>query len=355
MVGIVLMVGGYAVLVGRSGDSERAQAAEPPASDPNAEPVVTTDTEPLSPLDTVSPDITDSTTTASSTTTTTTSDQIPAQAGQAYVVPPSEIEIEAKRLAVEIATTLTTYEPTDDPNVTLQSLGSLAGTDDLAAAMAPAIYPGSWSRGEVVYPQMGGLTENQASVMVVLRQTVGSDSEVEFSAVRTMDIRLARVGSGWTFDRLASAGGAFENLEDLVNAHAVANDPRIEMPDSARIDIRSGLVSPVLLDLMTELAERTSYGVTVFATGHPHHVFETDRLSHHTVGQAVDIYRIGDRMVVDDRELDSTTHAISQWLYGHPDVLQVGGPWDLDEEESRRSFTNVVHQDHIHLAVDVGG
>jgi hypothetical protein len=45
--------------------------------------------------------------------------------------------------------------------------------------------------------------------------------------------------------------------------------------------------------------------------------------------------------------------ALVQWLYDHPDVLQVGSPWDLDEETSSRSFTDEVHQDHIHLAVDV--
>jgi hypothetical protein len=30
----------------------------------------------------------------------------------------------------------------------------------------------------------------------------------------------------------------------------------------------------------------------------------------------------------------------------------VGSPWDIDGVDSRRSFTDEVHQDHIHLAVD---
>jgi hypothetical protein len=188
--------------------------------------------------------------------------------------------------------------------------------------------------------------------MVVIRQTVGSGSETEFSVVRTLDIRLMLGESGWVFDFLGTAGGTFDRLEDLALAHAVARDPRIDMPDSARLDILNGLVSPDLLRLMAEIADRTPYGVVVLATGHPYHVFETDRQSHHAMGRAVDIYRIGDRLVVDDRGPDSATRALVEWLYDHPDVIQVGSPWDLDGEASaRRSFTDVVHQDHIHIAV----
>jgi hypothetical protein len=102
---------------------------------------------------------------------------------------------------------------------------------------------------------------------------------------------------------------------------------------------------------MAELADQTPYEVVVLATGHPHNVFETNRVSQHTVGQAVDVYRIGDHQVIDDRGPDGATKGIVEWLYDHPDVAQVGSPWDLDGAGSGRSFTNVVHQDHIHLAV----
>jgi hypothetical protein len=33
----------------------------------------------------------------------------------------------------------------------------------------------------------------------------------------------------------------------------------------------------------------------------------------------------------------------------------VGSPWDLDGEGDRRSFTDAVHQDHIHIAVEEVG
>ena len=269
----------------------------------------------------------------------------------AYQVSADEAEPAAKQLAVDIAHALTTYEESTDHMARLQELEPRAGASSLAEVTEALTYPGSWSRGQAIYPQLGGFRNDRTSVMVVTRQTVGSGSETHFSLVRTLDVRLVRGDSGWEFDFLSSAGGTFEDLGGLQEAHAVAEDPRIEMPDSARLDILSGLATPTLLTVMSELADQTGYGVVTISTGHPLNVFETDRQSHHTVGQAVDIYRIGDRNVIDDRGEDSTTRIIVEWLYDHPDVLQVGSPWDLDGPESRRSFTDPVHQDHIHLAV----
>jgi hypothetical protein len=275
----------------------------------------------------------------------------PPPPGPRTVIPSTEAEPEAKQLAVDIAYALTTYEAGDDHLERLRALRGRDELDRLALVSAPLTHPGFWSRGEVVYPQLGGLRNDRASVMVVTRQTVGSGSEAAFSVVRTLDIRLVRGESGWEFDSLSSAGGELDSLDDLSAAHAVASDPRIVMPDSARLDILAGRISPILLEMMVDLADQTSYEVVVLATGHPHYVFETDRVSHHTVGQAVDINRIGDRLVIDDRHSDSATQAIIGWLLVHPDVVQVGSPWDIDGPASSRSFTDAVHQDHIHVAV----
>ena len=277
--------------------------------------------------------------------------QEPPLPGPRPVIPSTELEPEAKQLAVDIAYALTTYEAADNHVERLKALTGRDDVDQLALVSAPLTHPGYWSRGEVVYPQMGGLANDRASVMVVIRQTVGSGSQAAFSVVRTLDIRLVSGELGWEFDALDSAGGEFDSLDGLSAAHAVASDPRIVMPDSARLDILAGRISPSLLEVMVDLADQTSYEVVVLATGHPHNVFETDRVSHHTVGQAVDINRIGDRLVIDDRDPDSATRAIVGWLFVHPDVLQVGSPWDIDGPASSRSFTDAVHLDHIHLAV----
>lgn len=341
-----MLTGAHLTTQGESDGLAQVQTADPTAGN-----------EPGSPVAAV---VGSSTTTTSSITTTTSTTSLPTPSQESppleerYVVPPTEAEPEAKQLAVDIAYSLTTYEGSDDHTERLEALGSRSGVESLAEASAPLTHTGSWSRGEVIYPQLGGLRNGRASVMVVTRQTVGSGSETDFSVVRTLDIRLVLGESGWEFDFLSSAGGTFERLEDLTVAHAVARDPRIEMPDSARLDIVSGLVSPTLLTVMAELADQAPYEVVVLATGHPHNVFETDRQSHHTIGQAVDINRIGDRLVVNDRGTDSPTRAIVGWLYDHPDVRQVGSPWDLDGADSGRSFTDAVHQDHIHLAVDDG-
>lgn len=315
-----------------------AQDSPPPAADSGDTTVASTSTTVI-----VAPGVT--TTTSTSTPSGPTS---PAHEPR-YLVPAGEVEPEAKQLAADIAYALTTYEESDDATVRFSSIAGIDGLDLLAEAAQPLTHPGRWSRGLVVYPQLGGLTADRVSVMVVTRQTVGFGAETEFAVVRTLDIRLVRDAAGWVFDSLASAGGVFDSIEDLELAGAVASNPRIDMPDSARLDILAGGVSPILLQVMSEIAEITPYRITVMATGHPYHVFETGRVSHHTLGRAIDINRVGDRQVIDDRTANSATRALVQWLWENPMVIQVGSPWDVDG--TGRSFANTVHQDHIHVAV----
>jgi hypothetical protein len=323
----------------RSEDVEPVGTTAPPAGAPTTtaavDPTTTTTTGEGSP------------TTTAPITTTTVGAPVP---GPRYVVPDGEVEIEAKQFAADIAYDLTTYDVSDSELMRLYDVAGRKGLGGLIETSKPLNNLGKWSRGEVLYPQLGGLTDRRASVMVVTRQTVGSGPEPELSVVRTLDIRLVRGESGWEFEALASAGGAFDSLEDLALAHAVAADPRIEMPDSARLDILEGGISPILLQVMSRIADITPYGVTVMATGHPYHVFETNRVSHHTSGRAIDINLVGGKHVIDDRAARSATRTLLQWLWENSDVIQVGSPWDVDGG-SKRSFTNTVHQDHIHVAV----
>ncbi|MCB2223598.1 MAG: hypothetical protein KQH83_05420 [Actinobacteria bacterium] len=334
--GLVLVVGLLAVAMT---DTARSPAPPAPAAASTSTVAAATTAAPATSL------------AASASTTSAPEDPSPPPLAARYVVPDTEIEPEMKQLAVDVAYALTSYEQSDDPAERFSDIAGTAGADVLAAAGEPLTHAGQWSRGDVVYPQMGGLKDGKASVMVVTRQSVGRGAEPAYSVVRTLDIRLVTGESGWEFDELASAGGRFGDVEDLALAHAVASDPRIEMPDSARLDIVAGEVSPVLLGLMADLAEVTPYGVTVMMTGHPYHVFGTDRVSHHTIGRAIDIYRVGDDLVVDDRDDGSAARAIAEWLYARSDVVQVGSPWDLDGDGDDRSFADLVHQDHIHVAV----
>lgn len=197
--------------------------------------------------------------------------------------------------------------------------------------------------GRVVYPQMGGITADAASVMVV--------TDVHGN-VRTIDVRLSRVAGVWKFDRIASMGGSPLARPARLSREAIAvlTDPRISLPDSAKWDIYRGAISSTLLTLMEEIAKRTPYAVTVLDTGHPFDVFGTSHQSMHTMGRAVDINALNGRHIVDMRSIGSPAYSLVQWLMAQLQVGQVGSPWDLDGG-SPRGFTNSVHLDHIHISV----
>jgi len=269
-----------------------------------------------------------------------------------YEPHPLDADGEAKRLGARIASALTTYDPAETPDAVAAAIAAdSAQQAALVAAAAPLWNPGRWSRGTVRYPQFGGLTGDAASLMVVVEQDIGSGATLERREVRTLDVRLVRVGDRWTFDQLASAGG--ERVERPASlsplARAVVDDPRIELPDSARWDIYRGDIEPALLVMMRAIAEQTPFAVTVLESGHPVNVFATSRRSAHNRGAAVDIYRVGTELVVDSPGGGSPTATLASWVYGRDDLAQLGAPWDLAEGD--RAFSDAVHRDHLHVAV----
>lgn len=270
-----------------------------------------------------------------------------------YRVAATESFPAAKRLAEQVALALTTYSPgTSAAQVVAAATDDPARRSVLAAVAAPLFHAGATSRSTVVYPQMGGATADAASVMVVVHQVVTRHGRVVSDQTRTLDIRLVRSGGGWVFDRLASAGGQpVPRPADLsTEAAAVVDNPRISLPDTARWDIYRGSISPTLLRLMSDIAERHAYAVTVLETGHPLDVFGTGHRSMHSYGRAVDINLVAGTHVVDQRKTGSTTSRLVTWLLSRADVTQVGSPWDLDGSGAR-SFTNAVHLDHVHISV----
>lgn len=274
-----------------------------------------------------------------------------------WTPPESEVHEAAKQVAAEAALALTTYEADSTlEDVVGPVATTLSARRDLARAAASLHRPGRWSRGIIVYPQMGGLADRRASVMVVVEQTVGRPGEAASAVTRTLDIRLVRDGGSWRFERLASDGGDPVPRPDDLDpvAEAVLDDSRIELPSSARWDIHRGAVSKTLLEVMAALADRTPYGVVVLSSGHPVHVFDTERQSSHAVGHAVDIHRFGDERVVDGRSANDTrTRRTVEWLYEDERVTNLGSPWALDGYGGR-SFTDAVHHDHVHVSAYAG-
>jgi hypothetical protein len=267
-----------------------------------------------------------------------------------YELSPDEMLPATKRLASDVVQQLLTYEPQDTPRETVGAAVGEDGVPDLLVKVTPLMHRDAWSRGEIVYPQLGGFTDTSASVMVVARQSVGLPDGRTFEESRTFDVRLAIEDGDWVFDDLASVGGRpVERPADLsAAATAVVDDERIELPDTARWDIYRGVIQEPLLELMSLIADRTDYGVIVLDTGHPWEVFGTDRQSRHSKGRAVDLYRLDGPNVIDDREEGSGTHEFVQWLYEQPEMTNMGSPWALDDFGGR-SFTDDLHQDHLHI------
>lgn len=271
----------------------------------------------------------------------------------AWTAPEGEVLPNAKTAAAAVVHALTNHEVGTTPQDVAEAVaGDPAQVRALAAAATNLVDPERWSRGAVRYGQLGGLGDDAVSVMVVVEQRRGRGGEVEQVETRTLDVRLRLEDDAWAFDGLASDGGPVVPRPDQLSeaAAAVLDDPRIHLTDSNRWDIHAGGVHPDLLALLLQIADRTEIGVVTFTRGHPVNVFGTDRRSNHTRGRAVDIHRVGEGLVVDQREEGSPAHDLVRFLYDQTDVPELGSPWALDGFGGR-SFTDVVHADHLHVAV----
>lgn len=271
---------------------------------------------------------------------------------------------DVKQTAARVAEALTTYEPDQTPQEALEAV--LAQADEavdagaLAAEAAMLHESGAGSRGTVVNAQLGGLAPNEwepqrASVLVVVDQRIGTGDGAR-SVRRTLDVRLRRRDGQWAFEALASAGGAVVERPSNLPAAAVAvlDHPGIELADTARWDIHAGAVDERLLELMVELADEFPYAVTCLRSGHPHDVFGTDHVSNHTLGRAVDIWSVdGKPVVLQHEDEDSPARRMTALAFSMEAVAELGSPWDLDgpPPPPTRSFTNVVHTDHLHVAL----
>lgn len=264
---------------------------------------------------------------------------------------PAEPYPNGKRLGALVAQTLTTYDPDD----TAESVAARVADDPdavavLAADAAGLVIGDAFSRGEVVYAQLGGVTKDAASIMVVVRQSLWRNGE-ESSATRALDVRLRLEDGEWRFDRLAQDGGPpVSRPDDLSDAgKAVLEHPRIWLPTSARWDIHEGIVDERLLALMVEIAEDHEVAVVSLVRGHPLHVFGKDHVSEHIPGYAVDVYKVDGEIIAAQREEGSAAHTLSRRLFDDG-LARLGSPWAFDGFGGR-SFTDVVHHDHLHISV----
>ncbi|TDD85219.1 hypothetical protein [Actinomadura rubrisoli] len=270
----------------------------------------------------------------------------PPPTARPFTVGPDEPAAAVKGAAVRFVEALTAG-PASSAESRLRSAGQPAR---LAAAAVPLLADAG--AAEVIYPQLGGLTRDSASVMMLLRVRPRRSGQVG-TATRTVEIRLARSRRGWRVVRVASTGGAPpRHVADRSSAAAaVLSDDRIQMTDSARWDIEAGRVDARLLRLLTAIAAKHTISVTVLATGHPHQVYGTGHVSNHTRGRAVDIWAVDGTGVARQRTArESPAKAVARQALV-AGATEVGAPWALGAGGSS-TFTNRLHQDHLHIAFD---
>lgn len=282
----------------------------------------------------------------------------------AYVVVPGEVFPRAKAVAARFLEALLTYGSQEPPGASLERallLGAPAlDRQVLAQGAAPVLVPGAQSTAQVLYPQLGGLVPvgggaTYAVVMVVVvHRLLTSDGERREST-RTVDLRLRVTNGEWAVEELGSVGGkpVPRPLSTGPAMARVLDDPRIVLPDSARWDLHSDRVDGRVVDLMSELAGRVPYSVTVLRTGHPENVVDglDARTSNHFLGRAVDVWALDGVPVVQQRgQRDSSAYALLEQVLVPGPANEIGVPngWDLDGPV-RRLFDNAVHDDHFHI------
>ncbi len=255
-----------------------------------------------------------------------------------WTPPPDEVLPEVKQLAADIAADRTTDRLGSPPSV-----------------------------GRVIYPQLVGFAEGRAAVTVLVEQT-SLDAERGIEVVRrVLDLRLRHAPDGWILDASAPEGGIPAGPTTPAGATTTGNPdasdppappsavarlvlehPGIHLPHTARADILAGAVSEELLELLAAIGDRHEIHVMTLVSERPTRVFGTDRRSHHAVGRAADLYAVDGVPVVSQRFEGSPAHRLVLWLF--EEGVHAGSPWALDGFGGR-SFTDLVHQDHLHVAV----
>ncbi|MDP2712673.1 MAG: hypothetical protein Q8O56_15785 [Solirubrobacteraceae bacterium] len=282
-------------------------------------------------------------------------DRRPAQPTLAARAPwkPSDAESfpNAKTLAASFAQAVTTFPAGSTPASVASSAG--AGTKlnraELADRISPLVSASDASAGEVIYPQMAGHAERSAGVMVLVRQATLDARGTRRSVTRVLDVRLSRRPPGpWRLERLGGIGGSATSPPAALprEARRALVHPGLFLPDSARWDVFRGEVDPALLDALADAADRRPISVLVLKSGHPRNVWSTARRSAHSAGRAADVYAIAGQLVAHQRRAGSAAYRAARELV-RAGAAQVGSPWTFGV--GRRSFTDVIHEDHLHI------
>ena len=281
----------------------------------------------------------------------TTTTTAPLAASVPWVPTANEVEPELKQAAADTLSALFSYEVGGGTaEAAAGRLATVPAEADVASEAAALLDPNATGAVDVIYPQMGGFSGGRASAMVVTRLRWRTDG-VDRTEVRTVDVRLVREAGVWKVENLASLGGSPPAQDATLSALAqsVLEHPKIDLPDSARWDIRAGLISDRVLEAMTSLADVHEIKVGVLSTGHPLQVFGTGHTSNHIPGRAVDIWWL-DGPIVEQRDPNGPLVPVIRKLLDSG-VTELGAPFVVEGSRGG-AFANLVHQDHLHVGFD---
>ncbi len=217
-------------------------------------------------------------------------------------------------------------------------------TPQLADALAPLLGVGTSAVANVRHAHYGGILDTTASVLVVVDQWRAMPDETVHVGGSTVDVRLEQASPHW---RVVDAFPAeIERPDTTLSStaqHVLANT-RIRLPYAAHADVNAGKIRDSVLIMLGELATSHVIDVAVLRSGHPLHVFGTDRMSDHPLGRAADLWAIDHHDIVDPANYDLTASVMRN--ASQLGAYQVGGPVLLD---GSGFFSDNTHQDHIHV------
>ncbi len=268
---------------------------------------------------------------------------------------PGEVRPEIKRAATEYLEAAGTWVGGAGDPAAVKSRLRAAGFGPAARAAGVVLAADApQARLRVIYPQYGGLTGTLASVMVIVEQTLLDHGGGTTTQSLVLDVRLTLANGSPVVTGIAelSAKDRGEREPASSTARAVLQDPNIVLSGTGRQDVAEGRVENSVLRILRTLAASHELDVTVLRTGHPRNVFETDRISNHTRGRAVDIWRIDGEPVADP----TTPRALLREVMvqaARSGATEVGGPFDLNGVRPG-FFTDRVHQDHVHIGITPG-
>ncbi len=169
---------------------------------------------------------------------------------------------------------------------------------------------------------------------------------------RLSDAVFAYNPADWYVRQVLAQAAAYETGIAPADTLALLQHPRLTLSPYARTDLVAGVVDARLTAALAVLLQRHSLSIGGFKTGHPKMIVTAAGpgalISTHYYGRGADLMSIDGRPVSRvNPGARSVVRELQALLAGTR--YEIGQPWpDLVQPGT---FTNAVHQDHIHIGI----